>query len=53
MPDTVPVISFLCTRVTKITKEEKDKFRQVIQYLKQKIEDKSIMGQDTLSQFCT
>ena len=48
-----PAISFLCTRVTNITKEDKEKFRQLLQYLKRIIDDKSIMGADSLSQFCT
>ena len=52
-PDIEPVISFLCTRVTKSTKEEKYKFRRVFQYLKQTIDDKRIMGADSLSQLRT
>ena len=46
-------ISFLCTRVTKSTKEDKEKFRRLFQYLKHTINGKSIMGSDSLSQLCT
>ena len=51
-PDIDTVISFLCTRVTKITKEDKEELRRVLKYLKHTIYDKSIMGADSLSQFC-
>ena len=37
-------ISFLSTTLTKSTNEEKAKLSGVLQYLKQKIGDKSIMG---------
>ena len=33
-PDIDPTISFLCTRETKITNEDKEKLRQLLQYLK-------------------
>ena len=46
-------ISFICTRVTKITNKEKYKLRQVFQYLKHRINDKRIMGEYSLIQFCT
>ena len=49
-PDVEPDISFLCTRVTKSTNEDKAKLRRVLQYLKQTIDDKTIVGADSLSQ---
>ena len=52
-PDIEPNISFLCTIVTNITKEEKEKLRRVFQYLKHTIYDKRIMVADSLSQFFT
>ena len=52
-PDIDPAIFFLCTRVTKITKEDNAKLRQVLQYLKQNRDDKRIMGVDRLSQLYT
>ena len=52
-PDIDTAISLLFTRVTNITKEEKAKFRRVLQYPKQKICDKRIMGADSLKQLCT
>ena len=39
--------------MTKSTNEDKAKLRQVLQYLKQTIDDKIIMGADSLSQLCT
>ena len=33
-PDIEPTISFLCTRVTNITKEDKEKLRRLLQNLK-------------------
>ena len=53
MPNIDPDISFLCTRVTKNTKKDKAKLRQVFQYLKHTIDDKRIMGADSQSQLCT
>ena len=52
-PDIEPSMSFLCTRVTKSTKEDTAKLRQVLQYLKHTIYDKMIMGADRLSHLCT
>ena len=51
-PDIEPDISFLCTILNDITKEEKDKLRLMLQYLKHKINDKMIMGTDSLIQLC-
>ena len=51
-PDIETAISFLCTRVTNRTKDEKATLRQLLQYLKNTIYDKMIMGVDSLSQFC-
>ena len=51
--DIKPAISFLCTRVTKSTKEDKAKLRRLLQYLKHTIDYKRIMGADSLSQFFT
>ena len=48
-----PAISFLCTRVTKITKEDREKLRLLFKYLKHTINNKRIMGEDSLSQLCT
>ena len=44
-----PAISFLCTRVINITKEEKAKLRQVLQFLRHKIGYKRIMEEDIIS----
>ena len=52
-PDIDPAIFFLCTRVTKSTKEDKSKFMRVLQYLKNTLDDKSIMVSDILRQLCT
>ena len=52
-PGIDPDISFLCTRVTEITKDNEAKLRRVLQYLKHAIDDKSIMGKDGLRQICT
>ena len=52
-PNIEPSISFLCTRVTKSTKEDTAKLRQVFQYLKHTIDDKIIMGAERLIQLCT
>ena len=52
-PDIDPSVSFLCTRVTKSTKEDTAKLRQVLQYLKHTIDDNMITGADILSQLCT
>ena len=51
-PDIDRAISFLWNRVTKITKEDKEKSRQVVQYLKKK-NDKRIMVADSLIQLYT
>ena len=52
-PNIDPDISFLCTIVTNSTKEDKETFRKVLQYIKHKIDDKRIMGADILIQLCT
>ena len=39
--------------MTKSTKEDTEKSRQVLQYLKHTIDDKMIMGADRLSHLCT
>ena len=52
-PDIDPVISLLCTRVTNSTKEDKEKLRRVLHYIKHTIDDKRIMGAESLSQLCT
>ena len=49
-PDIDTAIYFLCTRVNKRTKEDKDKFSQVLKYLKHTIDNKSIMVADSLRQ---
>ena len=48
--DIDPTISFLCNRVTKSTKEDKEKLRRVFKHLKHTIKDKRIMESDSLSQ---
>ena len=45
-PNIETSIPFLCTRVTKITKEDKEKSRCVLKYLKHTIDDKRIMRAD-------
>ena len=52
-PDIEPAIFFLCARVTKSTKEDKEKFRRVFKYRKHTIDDKMIMGAAIISQLCT
>ena len=42
-------ISFLCTRLTKSTKDYKAKLKRVLQYLKHQINCKGIMVEDSLS----
>ena len=39
--------------MTKSTVEDKSKLKCVLQFLKQKIDDKRVMRIDTLSQLCT
>ena len=51
-PNIEPVILFLCTRVTKSTKEDKATLRRVLKYIKHTIYDKSVMVADSLRQFC-
>ena len=51
-PKIDPYISFLCNIATKSTKKDKAKLSQVLQYLK-KIDDKSIMGEDSIVQLFT
>ena len=48
--DIEPAISFLYTRVAEIIKEDKAKLRQLLQYLKHTINNKTILGADSLSQ---
>ena len=52
-PDIEPSILFLCTRVTKIKMEGKAKLKLVLQLLKHTINDKIVMGEDSLSQLFT
>ena len=52
-PDIEPSMSFLCTRVTKSTMEDKAKLKRVLKLLKQTINDKMVMGADKLSQIFT
>ena len=52
-PDIEPEILFLCTRLTNITVEGKAKLKRVLQFIKQKINDKRVMGTDNLSQIYT
>ena len=51
--DIETTILFLCISVTKSTKEKKEKLRRVLQYLKNTINDKIIMGADRLRQLLT
>ena len=46
-------ILFLCTRVSKSTKEDKKKLRRVLKFIEHTIDDKRIMGADSLIQLCT
>ena len=48
----MPAIAFLCTIVTKSTKEDKEKLRLLLKYLKHTIDDKRLMGEDGLNQLC-
>ena len=48
-----PDISFLCTRVTKITVEDKAKLKRALQILKQTINDKRVRGTGNLIQLYT
>ena len=47
-PDIETVISFLCTRVSDPTEEDWDKLRRVLCFLNQTIDDKRILGADSL-----
>ena len=51
--DIDPTISLLCARVTKITKEDKEKLRLLMQYLNHTMNDKRIMEADSISPLCT
>ena len=47
-PDWETSVSFLCTRVNFLTKEDCRKLRRVLNYLKATKYDKRVMGSDTL-----
>ena len=46
-------ILFLCTMVINSTMKYKENLKRVLQLLKQKINDKRVMGEDNLIQLCT
>ena len=52
-PDIEPEMSFLCIRLTKSTVQYKATFKRVIQFLKQTINDKRVVGSYNLSQLYT
>ena len=47
-PDILLAISFLCTRVSKSTKEDQVKLKRVLEYLKDTLHYKYILGADSL-----
>jgi hypothetical protein len=48
-PDIDTTISFLCTRVSKCTREDWYKLKRVLQYLRTTIDDRRVVGADDLS----
>ena len=53
IPDIELVIPFLCIRVAKSNMEDKAKLTRLLQFLKQKINDKRVMRKENLIQLCT
>ena len=53
IPDIKLEISFLCTRVTKSSVEDKSNLKQGLKFLKQTINDKRVMGAENLIQLYT
>ena len=52
-PDLEPYIAYLCTRVNKSTNDDWNKLKRVLQFAKQTVNDKRIIGAETLDSLYT